>query len=178
MEFYIAQAISVVMALFALASMQFKNLKMVIACQIVSNVLCASTYFLLGGFSGAGICLVAIIQSVVYFVLNYKKIKPPLYVAIIFVCLFISCSVIYYKSPIDLLSAGAAVFFALSMAQKSSSRARIVYLLNPIFWTIYDIFTLAYVNTFIHSAIFISTLFAIIRLDILKREKIKKEKTQ
>ena len=171
MEFYVAQAISVVMALFALASMQFKNLKMVLACQIVSNVLCASTYFLLGGFSGAGICLIAILQSVVYFILNYKKIEPPLYVAIVFVCLFIGCSVIYYKSPIDLLSAGAAICFAISMAQKSSAKARIVYLLNPIFWTAYDIFTLAYVNTFIHSAIFVSTLFAIIRLDVLKKEK-------
>lgn len=171
MEFYVAQAISVVMALFALASMQFKNLKMVLACQIVSNVLCASTYFLLGGFSGAGICLIAILQSVVYFILNYKKIEPPLYVAIVFVCLFIGCSVIYYKSPIDLLSAGAAICFAISMVQKSSAKTRIVYLLNPIFWTVYDIFTLAYVNTFIHSAIFVSTLFAIIRLDILKKEK-------
>lgn len=171
MEFYVAQAISIVMALFALASMQFKNLKMVLACQIVSNVLCASTYFLLGGFSGAGICLIAILQSVVYFILNYKKIEPPLYVAIIFVCLFIGCSVVYYKSPIDLLSAGAAICFAISMAQKSSAKARIVYLLNPIFWTVYDIFTLAYVNTFIHGAIFVSTLFAIIRLDILKKEK-------
>ena len=127
--------------------------------------------FLLGGFSGAGICLIAIIQSVVYFVLNYKKIEPPFYVTIIFVCLFVSCSIIYYKSPIDLLSGGAAICFALSMAQKSSSKARIVYLLNPVFWTIYDVFTLAYVMIFIHGAIFVSTLFAIIRLDILKKEK-------
>ena len=171
MEFYVAQAISVVMSMFAIASMQFKNLKMVLACQIVSNVLCASTYFLLGGFSGAGICIVAIIQSVVCFILNYKKIEPPFYVAIIFVCLFVSCSIIYYKSPVDLLSAGAAICFAISMAQKSSSKARIVYLLNPIFWTVYDIFTMAYVNTFIHGAIFISTLIAVIRLDILKKEK-------
>jgi hypothetical protein len=57
------------------------------------------------------------------------------------------------------------------MVQKSSAKTRIVYLLNPIFWTVYDIFTLAYVNTFIHGAIFVSTLVAIIRLDILKKEK-------
>ena len=171
MEFYIAQGISVVVTILALISMQFKNLKMVLAFQIILNLLCATTYLLLDGNSGAGICLLAILQSVVYYVLNCKKIEPPIYLVIIFICLFIGCSIISYKSLIDLLPCAAATCFAISMAQKTSAKTRAFYLANPIFWSVYDIFTLAYVSFFMHFAIFVSTLFAIIRLDILKKDK-------
>ena len=78
MEFYIAQGISIVTALVAILSMQLKNMKSILIFQITANLLAASTYFLLGGFSGAGISLIAIIQLIVMFFYNKKNIKPPL----------------------------------------------------------------------------------------------------
>ena len=67
MEFYIAQAISILTALIAIASMQMKTMKSILITQITANLLAASTYFLLGGFSGAGISLIAIIQLIVMY---------------------------------------------------------------------------------------------------------------
>ena len=54
MAFYLAQGISVLTALTAMVMMQFKSMKKILAGQIIANLLTASTYFLLGGFSGAG----------------------------------------------------------------------------------------------------------------------------
>jgi hypothetical protein len=40
----------------AVVMMQFKDMRKILIGQILANLLTASTYFLLGGFSGAGIC--------------------------------------------------------------------------------------------------------------------------
>ena len=78
MEFYIAQGISVLTALTAIVGMQMKNMKAILLSQILANLFTASTYFLLNAFSGAGICLVAIVQAVVMFFYNRKNKTPVL----------------------------------------------------------------------------------------------------
>ena len=75
-SFYVAQGISVLTCLVAIVMMQCKSMTKILIGQITANLLTASTYFLLGGFSGAGICFIAIIQSVVMFLYSIKKIPP------------------------------------------------------------------------------------------------------
>jgi hypothetical protein len=60
----------------------------------------------------------------------------------------------------------AAVIFAIGMTQKKASAARLWYVANPLFWIVYDLFSMAYGNIITHSLIFISTLIGIIRLDL------------
>ena len=76
MEFYLAQGISVLTGIVAVVMMQFKDMRKILIGQILANLLTASTYFLLGGFSGAGICLIAIVQTVTMFLYNLKE-RPP-----------------------------------------------------------------------------------------------------
>ena len=163
MEFYIAQAISVLNVLLAIMMMQFKSMKKILVFQIITNLLTASTYFLLGGFSGAGICIIAIAQSVTMFIYNIKKVPPHKTVIFAFVLLYIGCSAFYFSSFIDIFSGLAAVCFAFSVVQTKASLSRLWYLFNPLCWLIYDIFTMAYGNLVLHFAVFVSTLFAIIR---------------
>ena len=170
MAFYIAQGISVLTALTAIVMMQFKSMKKILAGQILANLLTASTYFLLGGFSGAGICFAAIAQSVVMFLYDRKGKSPHPAVLAGFIALYVACSVIYYTSPIDILSAMAAVCFAVSIAQKKPSASRAWYVMNPLFWMVYDLYTRAYGNYIMHLVIFISTLTAMIRLDLQKKK--------
>ena len=110
MDFYIAQGISVLTALTAIVGMQMKNMKAILLSQILANLFTASTYILLDVFSGAGICLVAIAQAVTMFFYNQKNKKPQLWVIILFISLYIGCSVVYYKTFIDVFSALAAAF--------------------------------------------------------------------
>lgn len=169
MEFYLAQAISVLTAIVAIIMMQFKSMSKILFCQVLANLLTASTYFLLGGFSGAGICFVAIAQSVVMFLYNKKGIKPHTAVVALFIALYIACSVVYYQSLVDVLSAMAAVCFAVSIVQQKPAASRMWYVFNPLCWLTYDLFTAAYGNFIMHLVIFVSTLSAIIRLDLKKR---------
>lgn len=170
MEFYIAQAISILNGVLAVIMMQFTSMKKILVFQIICNLLTASTYFLLGGFSGAGICIIAIVQSVVMFIYNLKEMPPHKTVIAAFVLLYIGCSAIYYKSFIDVCSALAAVCFALSIVQTKASLSRLWYIFNPLCWLIYDIYTKAYGNLVLHLVVFVSTFIGIIRNDV-KREK-------
>ena len=179
MEAYIAEGISVLILIIAVCMMQFKNVKFILIGQIVANLLTASTYFLTGGFSGSGICIIAIIQTVTMFILNRMGKTPHLSVIILFILSYVACSIYYYQSIYDIFSAMAAVCFALSVSQKDSSKTRFWYLFNPVCWLIYDIFKGSYVLLITHLIIFISTLVAMIRVDGIFKKKMKttEEKT-
>ena len=173
MEFYIAQGISIVTALVAILSMQLKNMKSILIFQITANLLAASTYFLLGGFSGAGISLIAIIQLIVMFFYNKKNTKPPLIVIGIFIFLYVLYSILNFNTYLDLFPLLAALSFALGVAQTKPSIYRFYGLLNPLFWLVYDIFSGAYINVLMRIGIFTSALIAKIRLDgIFRKNKV------
>jgi hypothetical protein len=169
MEFYIAQGISVLTGIVAVLMMQFKSMKKILIGQILANLLTASTYLLLGGFSGAGINMIGILQSVVMFICDIKNISPKRWTIIGFIALYIGCSALYYKSPVDIFSALAAVCFALSVVQTKPAASRRWYSLNPLCWLAYDIFTRAYGNFIMHLVILISTVSAILRYDLPKK---------
>jgi hypothetical protein len=165
MEFYIAQGITILTALTVIISMQTTSMKWILLGQILANLFSASTYFLLGGFSGAGICLLAILQAIVMFFYERAGKTPHLAIIIGFIVLYIACSIVYYKTLIDVFSAIAAVCYAISITQKSPTNARLWYVFNPICWLIYSLFTRAYANVIMYVCIFVSTAFTLVRVD-------------
>jgi hypothetical protein len=169
--FWIAQSISVVTTLIAILCMQLKKMNMILLCQITSNFLAGLTYLLLGGISGLGISIIAVVQSVIMYFYGKKGKSPHPIVTVAFCASYFACSLLVYQSIFDILPAAAAVFFALSVAQKKPSNYRIFAAINPIFWIAYDIYTLAYVYILMHSGILISAVVGIIRLDVLGRKK-------
>ena len=170
--FYIAQGISVLTCIVAILMMQWKTMTKILMGQIAANLLTASTYFLLGGFSGAGICLIAILQSVVMFCYSLKKIPPHRWVIGVFLALYGACSAVCYRSPGAILSALAAICIAMSVVQTKPSLSRLWYVFNPLFWLCYDILTCAVGNFVLHLVVFVATLFAIFRNDLPgKKEK-------
>lgn len=172
-QFYLAQAISILTAAVAVISMQFKSMKWILVGQIAANLLTASTYFLLDGTSGAGLCIIAIVQSVIMFIYNVKKVKPHFAVMILFIALYVGCSVISFSSFIDIFSMLAAVCFVISISQEKSSTSRLFYVFNPLLWMVYDFYVKAYGNLIMHAVIFVSTAAAIIRVDIFGKRKTK-----
>ena len=174
--FYIAQAISILTTLSAVLSMQFKSMKYVLICQILSNLFCATTFILLGAYSGCVICLIAVFQCLIICAYNAKNVKPHLAVILSFIALYIAASAILFQSVADVFSAMGAVVFAIGMTQKKSSTTRLWYAFNPICWIVYDLFALAYGNILTHSILFVTTLLAIIRLDLPEyKQKLKKK---
>lgn len=67
---------------------------MILLGQITVNLLAASTFFLFGGLSGAWICFVAIVQTIVMFFYNRKNKLPHISITILFILLYIGCVII------------------------------------------------------------------------------------
>ena len=175
MEFVIAQGISVLTTVFAVLSMQFKGMRAVLLCQLLCNLFCASSYILLGAYSGSIICLIAIFQCLAIFAYNAKGNQPPRVLLLVFIACYVAASAFLFQSFADLFSAMGAVFFAIGMVQKKASAARLWYVANPVCWMVYDLFSMAYGNLITHGIILLSTVIGIIRLDLPAYRRNKKQ---
>ena len=169
--FWIAQSISIVTTVIAILCVQLKKMNWILICQISANFLAGTTYFFIDGKSGLGISIIAVLQTVVMFLYEKKKKTPHWLVTVAFCAAYVGYSLLVYQTVFDLLPAAAAVFFALSVAQKKPERYRIFAAINPTFWVAYDIYAQAFVYIFMHSGIFISAIVGIIRLDIIGKRR-------
>ena len=173
MDVYIAYGFSVLTAVVAIVMIQFKSMSLILIGQITANLLTALSYFFIGGWSGSGICFIAIAQSIVMFLYERKHKKPQLWVILLFIAAYVTCSAILFKSVFDVFSAAAAVCFAVSVVQKNPFYSRVWYAADMLFWTVYDVSCAQYGNLIMHAVIFLATFIAMIRADGLfrKREK-------
>ena len=134
-------------------------------CQLICNGVGALSYILLGGLSGCGIYLVALLQAIIYYFFRAKNKKTPMALSIAFLCAFLICSATTYKSLVDLVSVTAALSCALCLMQEKPSRYRVFMLFNGIIWMIYDISVGAYTMMISHIVTTLSAIIGIVRLD-------------
>lgn len=165
----ISQIIGIAVAVAAVLSMQLKNVKSILICQLLCNGLGALSYLLLNELSGFMLHAVAVCQTLVFYIIRQKEIKAPKYVSWIFVVLFVGCSALSYKSPVDLFSAFSALMFSLSICCEKPSRYRAFMLFNGISWVLYDVNVAAYSMIITHALLVVSTVAGIIRLDLKKK---------
>lgn len=171
MEYIISQIIGVLVCVFAVISLQTKNIKFAMLCQLICNGLGTVSYFLLdGGLSGCGIYLVATLQSLLFFILRTKEKEEPRWIYPIIFAAYLGCSLLTFKGPLDIVPMIAALLCAAALIQKKPFLYRTILLLNGIVWVIYDVFLpeVAYSMLVTHVIVALSALVGIIRLDILK----------
>ena len=138
MEYYIAQALGLVVTAGAIINLQLKKKKHMYIVSFIVNLLSALQIFLIGqGGSGIVICLVADVQILFSMWHDKKNTDITLVEKIIFLVLYIAGGVLGYHTPLDLLSIVAAVFYMLAMCQKKEQNIRYFLLGNMSSWTIY-----------------------------------------
>jgi hypothetical protein len=166
----ISQIVGGIVLVVVFISMQTKNIKLVMVCQVICNSLGAASYILLGGFSGSGIYLVATAQSVIFMILRLKEREAPLWLNIVIMAAYIGCSLITFKTYLDVFPLIAAILCAVSLSQKNPKYYRITMLLNGATWTVYDVFIGAFTMLASHIVTSVSAAIGIIRLDIKKNK--------
>ena len=150
--------------------MQFKSMRYIIICQLLSNVLLGLQCIVGGTVSTGGVVFLAAIQTAISFLFNYKKIPFPFWLTLSFMVGFSVITVIGFispaiaSSPFDLVTMVAVWFFALSIVQQRSWLCRLFLGINVSLWLIYDIFILpsAALN---HTIILASIFFSVFRND-------------
>ena len=161
--------------IFIFASTITKSIKFTMFCQICCNAFGALSYILLGGFSGSGIFFIAMLQSIIFFILRMKEIKEPKWLQYVVFAAYLLCSALTFKGALDIFPAIAAMLCAVSLVQKKTSYYRIFIFFNGLVWMAYDLMISAYSMLASHIFTSASALLGIILWDILKKSEKKKE---
>lgn len=174
MSFYIAQIIGALTTVTVVVAAQLKDMKYILICQIAANLMVALSSAMLGGLSGAWICAVAAVQTVVLYFLDKKGIsqKAKNLLLWVFAAMYVGGTIFVYQGWGDLVSCAGALLYLLAIVQTKSSKYRRYICLNTLLWLVYDLTILAFGNMITHGVEFISAVVGILRLDI------KKEKTE
>ena len=173
----IANIVGILAVVLFVLSYQLKSRKNIIICNASSRILYVAQYLLLGAFAGAVLDVVAFLVSLVCqrrdkegFVKNHIKIT------FILTNLFIvGAGLITYDNIFSLLPIFGVIFETMALWLTKEKNIRIVSLLGAPFWLVYNIVNLAYGSAIGNVITLVSITLAIVRYDILKRERKQKE---
>ena len=168
-NFLLAQLVGLVTAILAIFSVQLKDMKHVLIMGIFTNLFTVINYWLLGEFSGAWVCLIAIVHTVWIYNYNIKGRRFPKRLNYVFIALYSAAVALTFGGFYDVLAWIAAMAFAIAVVQTETSKYRLIIVVNSLAWIIYDLITQSYTMAISHSLIFISALIGIYRLDIKKK---------
>ena len=173
MAFYIAQLGGGLSTVTALLCVQAKEAKMLLLGQFASNLLSAACYGLLGSLSGAWVCILAAIQTLLISFANRKEaVQRQKYVrmiGVIFSAAFILGTVWTYSSWPDVISCICALLFVITISQEKAGQMRTIMILSMSLWIVFDIAVGAYTSILTHGSTLASLLIARLRLDRKER---------
>ena len=169
--FYIAQIIGALTTVTVVVAAQLKDMKWILMCQIAANLMVALSSAMLGGLSGAWICAVAAVQTVVLYFLDKKGIsgRHKNCLLWVFAAMYVGGTALVYSGWGDLVSCAGALLYLLAIIQKDSAKYRRYICINTLLWLVYDLTILAFGNMITHGIEFVSAVVGILRLDIRKK---------
>ena len=168
--------IATIMGLCAVAmfvlSYQLKNRRGIIFFNAGSRILYVLQYVFLGAFEGALLDVTAFFVSVLCTRTNSRFIKKHLTLTIILANVaIVAIGLLAYKNVFSLLPILGVIFETLALWLKKERNIRIVSLLGAPFWLAYNLLNLAYASALGNVFTLVSISIAIVRYDIMKKEK-------
>ena len=126
-----AQICGLISTVAAILCVQARTANGVLLGQILANGFSALSYGLLGSISGAWVCLLAAVHSILISRIqkrNSERKKWTALLSIIFAIAYIAGSVITYTRWPDVISCICALLFVVTIAQEDAARMRNVML--------------------------------------------------
>ncbi len=148
-----------------------KKMTVVLVFSFVANLLVGVSYILVGGISGALICVVAGIQLLVNFTFAARGKKIPIWLIFVYSAAYCVVNISTFTNWYDIFSLCAALGFVFSMAQSNPKYYRLLLITNMGSWLIYDIFATAYGNMIMHISSVITIVVAIYVRDVRNKSK-------
>lgn len=165
------QIIAIFAALLEAVAVQKAKKHSILWWFILSDVLFATSYLVLGLKSAAIIVVIDTIITFVNYRLALKQKKINNWLGTIFIITAIATSVYTYQKIVDILPIICSITFTLSVMQTKEKNIRRLVLVNLVCWFIYDIYGHAYITMVTDFITLVSTITGIVRYDILKKSK-------
>ena len=169
--YFFAQAIGFVGVAIIVIGMQQKKYDSIVLCKISNEFTAAIHYLLLGGYTGMLINFASCLTNGVYWYRN-KKGKSTLVFQILFGAMFVVLGVLSWHGPISIFVVAAKLISSVALGINNSRIIRILNLISNPCWLIYNIYMGSIAGMIGDSLVIFSVIIAVIRLDILKKNKV------
>lgn len=168
--FIMAQAFGIIACILSVISMLSKSITGALIFQMLANVTIAINFGFTNGFSGAIVCIIGSVQTLTMFIIRSKGKEPERWLLVLFLAAYIIASVVTFSYWFDILSAVAAITFAVAVMQKKPANYRIIMLINSCLWLVFDFCAESYGAIITHTVILISIIAGMIKNDIKKNK--------
>ncbi len=169
----LAQIIGLIASIVMILGIQVKEKKYICLIFIVAKIFYGINFALLSAYSGAINQIIGLVITVVSYIYTKRNKKIPLWISSVFIIITLIGGFFTYSNIYSLLAIGAGITYALIVASNDMKTIRKLNLIQALLWTIYDLIISAYTASISSVFVFVSTLIAIFRYDILKKDKIK-----
>lgn len=166
--FIAAQIFGILVLLANIISMQMNNKKQIILMFVLINILSTISFLLLQSYSGAIICMFAILQAFINNLFENKDKQVPKYIIGIYIIISIILGIVTYKNYIDIVPIMCSILYTLIIIQNKEKNIRRISLLNMVLWILYDIVCQAYTAAISDFLTIISTIIGMYRFDYKK----------
>ena len=151
-----------------LSSWQIKKKKIYFFLTL-DNIFCFTQYMLLKAYTGAFTNVIGLIRLLLFNFKGRNKFFKTIWPLIIVIILYAAIGVITYTDISSLFPTVASILYAFALYQDKEKIIRIATSIMLFCWLLYNLFVHAYVGAITEGVMFISSLLAILKIDILKR---------
>lgn len=175
--FMFAQLFGLLGALSMLLSNWQKTRNKVLSLLILDSICYFMQYMLLGAFSGAFTNVIGLIRTIIFKYKDKYKLLQNNIILIIILLVYALVGLLTYNGIISMLPVIAAIIYTLVLWQNNIKIIRIGTSIMIFACFIYNITVKAYVGALIEGILLVSSILAIIKLDILNNKHKKIDKT-
>ena len=165
----IAQIFALIAFILYVASLKFKKKEKVLKYQMIANTFYALEYLMLNAYAGVNNSLFGISRSAIFYVCDKKKMKFPLYGAVIFCILVIMFGYMSYTDYYSIIPPLISIAFFLALYIGNMKVYRFIAAIASISWIFYNIHVNAYIGAIDAIVELVSASVAIYRIDIRKK---------
>ena len=167
----LAQIIGLIASMIMIVAIQVKDRKnLYLILNILVKILYGINFALLSAYSGTITQLIGLIITIVAYIYTKKNLNIPKWLTAIFIVITLIGGIITYNNIYSFMAISCGITYALIVASKNMKTIRKLNLAQALLWTIYDLIINAYTASISSAFVVISTLIAIFRYDILKKE--------
>lgn len=166
----IAQVIGFLGTFIIVIGMQQKKYKHIVLCKIGNELLSSIHYLLLGGYTGMLANLASCVTNGCYY-FRIKKGKSTLPLQIVFAAMFVAIGLLSWHGPISIFVVLAKLISSVALGIKNPRTIRLLNLISNPCWLVYNLYMGSIAGIITDSLVTASVAIAVVRLDILHREK-------
>ena len=172
MNFILAQIMGGIALVLVVISVFLKQKKYYFAMQIVANFFYALSFIFNGGIVAGINSFISIVRVSVLYIFERKQKPAPIYLIAIFSVLYITVGIIFFKTPLDIITIVTPILFTIAMWMKNMQLVRYMMIAPNVLLSIYAILLQVYTTALLDALEVVFIVIAIVKFHIQEhREK-------